>query len=565
LATTGAGGVGGAILNLHYELSLLPATAVLEKAYSTTLTAGYGGDSVGGIGGAGGAITGTNLNINPSYTTDASLIDAGIDNTALIALAAGHGGQGASGGNGGTIQSLTYVSDFSQVTVGTNEVVVDPVALSLIAGYGGKGTNGNGGNGGSVILSAPIQGVSYYDNGPASPDGYSGPPLFLSPPDNQPNQSSVTENPLIVTAGKGGDGSVKGGVGGSISGIVSENARFSDGENISHEQLYGATLTAGNGGNGGTSNGGAGGSITGSSIGFQNNELIVMAGTGGNGGAATGALASAVGGAGGSIKSSVFGLVGTDDQVGIVIFAGSGGSGIAAGGAGGSIVGMTINTPEGTAPGTGIAVPSAVIYAGDGGDADSASGAGGSGGSISGITQLKDVNSSIDVVQAGNGGDNMLGRGGVGGNVSSIHSVGFIGRPTDGVNSLGVFDFIGTEQIAQGIFSGRGGASASGHAANGSVSNIVARQIAAISAAEDTNTGLFAAASKISQITADVIGFDVYRDTTNPDAGTYTDGKGGHTDPGVTTPLDGFMWSLTAATGIHVAFPEPTFVFTGPT
>jgi len=653
LDATGVGGAGGSIVGLHYQLSLLQSVAVLEKPYSATLTAGSGGSSIGGAGGAGGSITGANLNINPSFRSDMTSIDAGVDNTAQSILTAGHGGDGATGGAGGSIQALTFFAYDDQVAVGNNTVVIDPVTLSLAAGYGGKGTHGNGGNGGSVNLATPIEGVSFYDNAPTTtvaettpgvmgvspevqtitfgaiqypyelsfkiPDGHGGfitdtTPYFYDVSDANaaslvqtaldnlptineatggagvtvtstsnstlvvtfnndgpenlliatplPNQPSFTENPLVVVAGHGGDGSVKGGVGGGITGVVSENAPFFDGSHIAYEELFGASLTAGNGGNGGTSNGGAGGSITGSSIGFEGAMLNLTAGHGGNGGTATGALPTATGGAGGSIASSVFGLVGTEDAVGMDIVAGAGGSGIAAGGVGGSVLGMTINTSEGTA------VPSALIYAGDGGGAASASGAGGHGGSISGISQTKDINSSIDVLQAGNGGDNTIGHGGVGGNVTNIHSVGFIGRPTNGSSALGVFDTIDytvnytidAVTIAQGIFSGDGGTGGTSalDAANGYVENVVARQIAAISAADNPSTQLFAAASKISGITAEVIGFDVNRATDNGNP-VYV---GGGT-PGTVVPTDGFMWSLTAATNMHVEFPEPTFIFVG--
>src|SRR6266853_4998790 len=85
----------------------------------------------------------------------------------------------------------------------------------------------------------------------------------------------------------------------------------------------------------------------------------------------------------------------------------------------------------------------------------------------------------------------------------------------DGVNRLGAFDHIGSGpgaiEIPQGLFAGRGGVGGVLSGINGGVTNVTARQIAAIAAAVDAN-GLFAAASKIATVKAALIGFDLDMD-----------------------------------------------------
>jgi hypothetical protein len=75
-------------------------------------------------------------------------------------------------------------------------------------------------------------------------------------------------------------------------------------------------------------------------------------------------------------------------------------------------------------------------------------------GSITKISQSKDLNSAINLIEAGNGGASAAGKGGNGGNVSTVNTLGFIGKPSDGTNYLGAFDEFG---LPQGVFSGRGG------------------------------------------------------------------------------------------------------------
>jgi hypothetical protein len=75
------------------------------------------------------------------------------------------------------------------------------------------------------------------------------------------------------------------------------------------------------------------------------------------------------------------------------------------------------------------------------------------------------------------------------------------------------------------------------------VTNITARQIAAIAAAADVN-GLFGVASVVSKIHADLIGYDVDRDGVFDSTGTGS--------PSQDRPIDGFV--LAAIAQVNNAF-----------
>jgi len=89
------------------------------------------------------------------------------------------------------------------------------------------------------------------------------------------------------------------------------------------------------------------------------------------------------------------------------------------------------------------------------------------------------------------------------------------------------------------------------------VTSITAAQIAAIGAAVDSN-GLFAAAAKIANITAEYIAYDVNGN------GLYDNATGtNRTAPDQAVPIDGFIFSLTAPTGINTASKNlAAFTFT---
>jgi hypothetical protein len=532
LAGIASGGAGGSIIAFSHELSLEPDTELLEKKYAVTISTGVGGTSAAGLGGAGGSLSGVTLKLDGSDRTynDASvtppLRDALKDSTVRINVSTGAGGQGATGGAGGTIRDLAHTSVFDQVKRG-GAILINYVTMQVTAGAGGQGLAGAGGAGGNLNFVRPISGVTFFD------------------PDANDVNDPVNRVPFIATAGKGGAGSTKGGIGGSVTGLTLQNAAFADGSAITNTHLLAAIVTAGAGGVGGTSDGGAGGSVTGALIGTQGGFLAVTAGVGGAGGTA------GKGGAGGAVTTSNFGVVSTFASVGLSVRAGNGGTGPIGGGAGGVLSGLQVSTPQST---NGI---SALLYSGDGGAATSNKGPGGKGGDILNISQGKDVNSSINLIQAGNGGANAFGLGGAGGNITGVKTVGFIGRPSDGVNRLGVFDKIGSGQNAietpQGLFSGRGGTGLTA-GLNGAVSNVTARQIAAIAAAVDAN-GLFAAASKVSAVKAALIGFDLDLDT------TFDSTVPGTSKPSLSKPIDGFVFagSLSQVVGLPAS---PTFVFT---
>ena len=313
----------------------------------------------------------------------------------------------------------------------------------------------------------------------------------------------------MVIGGHGGAGSVRGGAGGSIAGLVVQNAPSSVANtNLSDTQLSGATVIAGAGGTGGSGDGGAGGSIAGLQVAPKSGALTVIAGAGASGGAK--------GGAGGSVTTSYL----ADVNANIAIIGGAGGAGVTAGGHGGALSALTVNSPE-------IAAHALFdLLAGHGGSASGTGGAGGAGGNISGITQQKDINSVINRIEAGSGGADLSGKGGAGGNVSAVSVAGFIGDPQ--------FGAFGSDGNPQGVFSGRGGAGQTAGAL-GSVTGVTARQIAAISAAYDFAAQDFGIASVVSGIRADIIGYDVNHD------GTFNSAGGGSASPSGARPIDGFI------------------------
>lgn len=529
LSGTAVGGAGGSIINFKHELSLEEDAELLEKPYFVDITTGNGGASSGGVGGAGGSLQGVTLVLDGAdrtyddSTVNPPLVDALKDSTVRIAVTTGAGGQGASGGAGGSIRDFSQTSVFDQ-TNRKGGILVNYVVMQLTAGAGGVGTAGTGGAGGAIALVRPISGVTQFDPDAIAANDPNDPPSYV---------------PFIATAGAGGAGSLKGGAGGAISGLKLQNSAFTDGSFITSTHLQAAVITAGDGGDGGTSDGGVGGAVTGALVGTQVGFLDVKAGNGGDGGA------TGKGGAGGAVSGSNFGVVNTLADLGLSVVGGKGGDGTLGGGAGGALTTLQVSTPQST---DGI---SAVLLAGNGGDANSNKGTGGKGGDVTTISQGKDVNSSINLIQAGNGGNNPLGTAGAGGNVAGIKTVGFIGRPSDGVNRLGVFDQVGAVEIAQGLFSGRGGQGVL-DGINGAVSNVTARQIAAIAAAVDSN-GLFAAASKISTVKASLIGFDIDMD------GIFDSTVPGTPNPGLSKPIDGFVWG-TSVTAV-IAMPPATFSF----
>lgn len=520
-----AGGAGGGIKALTYNQSLAGGVLQAGGSYNTFLTTGHGGTSNGDVGGNGGGIKKDALTLTPAYLTYS-------DDTTSAFFQTGAGGQGATGGDGGTIKKASSTSDFKQ-TVG-NAVVVDSVAVRMTTGDGGVGTSGAGGKGGGVILAgqAALSGVSFEDQ----------------------DSLSAGDPALLVQAGNGGAGVTAGGVGGSLTNVGSQNAPFSGGQVVAVNELASALLASGNGGAAGAGNGGAGGTITGTNVtvakaglnlyidnaplrAFQKDgSVTVLAGSGGLG-------QGGAGGNGGGINKSTIGSVDGDDfsHYGVFVRSGVGANGDTGGGAGGAIQTVVINSPADTALYAGI------VVAGNGGDA-LGSGTGGAGGSIQSIKQTKDVNSAINVIQAGNGGRGAGDVGGVGGSVQKVNTVGFIGLPASDSAYLGAFHTLPTDtantidsqfaysQVPQGIFAGQGGSGAD----NGSVQKVSARQIAAIGASVQAN-GTFAAAKLVSGIKADLIGYQLIRAADGTDDGQFHSQGGIGVSPSTAVPIDGFI------------------------
>jgi hypothetical protein len=183
------------------------------------------------------------------------------------------------------------------------------------------------------------------------------------------------------------------------------------------------------------------------------------------------------------------------------------------------------------------------------------------GGSISHVSQSSDVNTSINILQAGNGGA-AAHTGGAGGSVFDVNTVGLIGQASDDSGhsfgafqtfvAPGVLSTLFPAGVPEGVFAGRGGTGATAGIA-GSVTSITAAQIAAIGAAANAN-GLFAAASKVANITAEAIGYDVNGN------GLYDNATGtNRTAPDQAVAIDGFIFSVTAPTGVSALNKAFTF------
>jgi hypothetical protein len=498
-----AGGKGGAIKTLTFTESLDDGADQSGGRYTVALTSGAGGGSDAGRGGQGGGINKVSVTVDPAdnnLTLDAFFYD---DTTTLLTLRAGRGGDGVSGGKGGAINKLTAGAVFDQID--DDQLTIDSFAVEMVAGDGGVGSGSTGGDGGSITLDgkASLTGITYHD--PNSPESL----LSATPA-------------LLATGGNGGDGAI-GGKGGSLINIGAQNAIIGDSSTVTRNMLNSAQLTAGRGGKGLGEDGGAGGDVIGADLAVQSlyvypSFLKVQSGDGGlsQGGA---------GGNGGKIDNSA--LASAQGNVitgyGVLAQAGDGGAGTSGGGKGGNVHKLTVNSPSNPD------IFGAVIIGGNGGVAES--GDRGIGGSIKGVTQSKDVNSSINLIAAGDGR--------IGGSVKNVKTVGFIGAPISATeNNLGAFNgsVVSAEiqalypngQVPQGIFAGRG------DAGSGTVENINARQIAAIGAGPNAN-GVFGLAALVSNVNADLIGFEVIRDN------AFQSTAGGGASPAAAQPVDGFI------------------------
>lgn len=524
----GNGGRGGDLRDFTFSMEQSAPQDTVEAAYAMVINTGSGGNSASGKGGRGGNARNLDLTLDPSNesVTSGGGPSTTLDSTLSVFLRTGDGGDGrSSGGNGGKIQTVQSVTTLDQVfTTGVSggTVRINPVVFTVNTGNGGSASDGKGGNGGSAT-GLDLTGVTRYDE-------HSVEVQFIPP--------------LVVQAGNGGNGSEGGGDGGSIVSVKSRNATVDGNTVVATNMLAGAFFIAGEGGNSTGGNGGNGGSVKEFSAAVQSTTLFdgsleVVAGGGG-------AAPNGKGGKGGNVLDGTAGAVDFNSVTGRALFfvSGNGGDGNA-GGNGGKLGDVRVNSPIQND------AYASTFLAGHGGDASGAGQIGGNGGDIFGIRQNKDLNSAMNLLSAGDGGNasGVGGNGGNGGNIKDVKTIGFIGKPSDGLTNLGVFDS-GREQ---GVFAGRGGDGAT-DGTNGSVTNIVARQIAAIGANPGVGN-LFGAASKIAKITADLIGYDANANN------AFNNANSDSQNPGVVVPIDGFLFG-SSISKITTFNPARTQAFT---
>jgi hypothetical protein len=500
----GTGGAGGTISGINAE--------IIANGYMT-IRAGNGGYGVGVGGGAGGAVSNASLKLNP---TDASPAD----DTLGVTILSGIGGNGTKGGNGGQITGVSCVGVYDNPANDGFVTVIDSIAMRFVSGKGGNGSAADGGAGGAISFSKSLLGLSQID------------------PDSTRSDFLPTDEALRITSGAGGAGITKGGAGGSVSGVKAANVKNSLGDSIPTNLLSGAEIVTGAGGSATTGDAGVGGSITSAKLTVerQGTDLTgnIHISTGGGGTSTSGK-----GGAGGAILNSDFtsGNGSNDDGYGLLLQTGNGGAGGLAGGAGGSLGNLTVSTTSTGLTGTDATIYGTVLLTGNGGNGTGlAKSIGGTGGSITGITQLKNVYSVINLLQAGSGGNSSAdAAGGIGGSISNVKSAGAIGAevaralPTDPGIKQGLFNSVATSALIdslvpdkhQGVFTGLGG-TGSTPGANGSVSNLSAPAIAAIGASNRLGgtPDSFKQAAMITKITTLLVGFDING------SGTYQPGDG---------------------------------------
>jgi hypothetical protein len=200
----GNAGKGGSVTQFA---NLFPPLTAGQGGW-LSYTGGQGGESLAGMGGAGGSILGA----SPNPATNKLV--------GVIELLAGQGGSGLSGGAGGSIVNFRNAAGLT-----------DPLPIfSAIAGHGGDGVTGAGGAGGSIQnFSASANGVAVNllvetgvlltgrfnrilaGNGGSSfgADGGAGGRLDIV-------SGAANNSSIVAVAGRGGDGLRAGGAGGSL-------------------------------------------------------------------------------------------------------------------------------------------------------------------------------------------------------------------------------------------------------------------------------------------------------------------------------------------------------------
>ena len=500
--------------------------------YQTYVTTGAGGDSTGALGGQGGDLTKVSLSLNAGYQNDAQ------DDTSSAYLTAGHGGVGTNGGAGGSLSDVTSVSVFHQLNGSTPEP--GAVTMQLIAGNGGQGLKGAGGAGGSVTLkgAASLSGVTYYDI-------------------DSPNAEAQA---LQVEGGNGGNGVTAGGAGGALINVGAQNALFGANLSLDSNELSSALIQSGNGGTASAGTGGAGGAITGLNLGVQNVVLAQsVAGTtittpvvrdgsatviSGSGGDATGG----VGGNAGVVSQSTVASVTGDPILGYGLFiqGGIGGTGDHGRRQRGrnqnahdehrldqqrlcrpyssAAMAARRRCPEreaGAAPSRASPSPrmstrpSTPYRPATAAPAPTARAARAVRSKNSTPKGSSDCRALLPRIPWATPRDRVF---------TWAFSMDVIASET--ISSL----FATGTSVPQGIFVGRGADGAN----NGSVLDIVARQIAAIGATVDA-AGTFAPAKAINNISADLIGYDANQN------GKFDSSVASGGSPAVARPVDGFL------------------------
>ncbi len=432
------GGTGGDISNFQ----------MFGVNFKYAVTAGYGGQSDAGAGGAGG-------NLNAVGVSSVGNIDTVAVGTSLASVlnntpnenytaetgvaTAGVGGNGANGGGaGGSLTTVDLRASYD---------------LTLQAGYGGTGGAGAGGDGGSITSSA---GVSLGGSFTATAGFGAG---VGNSPTNGGNIASVIASAqanIAMTAGHGGSG----GTGGNITGSGTTpnplyvNPVFTGVSEVDQttSNFGNVTITAGAGSSaGGVA--GAGGSVT----------------------VFTGSI-----GLGGSGDLTSFGT----HQTSITAGAGGGGNGDTASGAGGSVSQIQLT-------GSNSDLGSGQTLTIDGGAAGQATAAkrGAAGGDVSNATIYNlDTGTVIQHIAAGDGA-NAVKKGGAGGSISEIH----VGRPGDTVADIGIRSGVAYGYgpgFAGGLFAGVGGTGSKLTGVNGDVTDITANAISSIVAGKGSTIHL---------------------------------------------------------------------------
>lgn len=382
-------------------------------------TAGDGGDSAIGKGGAGGQI-GSKL-VTSGGETRGTLSIVVPDNDAfapIVRLIAGNGGDGYTGGGaGGAVRGVSV----TQAGVDPNDTDFN-VQSFLFAGHGGDAVKGVGGAGGGLDSLAILGGQVFVGgNGGRGLTGGAGGDVLgnkVAGLNDAVNASTIS---LAVRAGDGGLGLKAGGAGGSIRNFTPEFRAVEGGEG--NTLLY---YRGGDGGNSLSGAGGAGGSVTNSSPVQNDNNLVadiyIEGGRGGDG---------LSGGRGGSVSDFVNSPGQGSLPLSVTVLGGYGGIGTARnGGAGGDISKVNISargigsiwTLDFSNPQNVDAFPGVVTgistfgryIAGEG--AISYGATGGAGGSLSSVTGT--AASGGFAIASGKGGDGLI-AGAAGGSIGT--------------------------------------------------------------------------------------------------------------------------------------------------